>query len=311
MNTQQISLAQTFSTPTGASPTTANHPLSRHTALTILQAVASYPSCEQPLAWEKIKPGDLGLIHGVKTDVLDLPWKIQIPSQSLMLPGAELWLPTQPAMVMVQKPTWRMTGDRIRTPRFTNSDALRSLPDIREILSDNAIRDILEEEEEAEPDRIRGTASNQVIRDWGVDELDPETMQEVMRGFMQPDARFFGVSVVSTPNSDETNFVQQRMNEPWREPEESVNNFVRARAREDGFFRRIMPPLRITNDELDRQIPTEPGSFQFSDPHNLPRRQPVLVQSDEMQMLEFFAFETMGVAVMSEGVEEILSVDFS
>lgn len=38
---------------------------------------------------------------------------------------------------------------------------------------------------------------------------------------------------------------------------DAVNDFTRTRMREDGFFRRIMPALQITNDELDRQVDTD------------------------------------------------------
>lgn len=39
---------------------------------------------------------------------------------------------------------------------------------------------------------------------------------------------------------------------------DAVNDFVRTRMREDGFFfRRIMPLLSISNDELDRQVDTD------------------------------------------------------
>ena len=38
---------------------------------------------------------------------------------------------------------------------------------------------------------------------------------------------------------------------------DAVNDFTRTKMREDGFFRRIMPPLTITNDELDRQVDTD------------------------------------------------------
>jgi hypothetical protein len=41
---------------------------------------------------------------------------------------------------------------------------------------------------------------------------------------------------------------------------DAVNDFTRTKMREDGFYRRIMPPLTITNDELDRQVDTDqPG----------------------------------------------------
>ncbi len=38
---------------------------------------------------------------------------------------------------------------------------------------------------------------------------------------------------------------------------DAINDFTRTRVREDGFARRIMPPLQISNDELDRQYWTD------------------------------------------------------
>lgn len=47
--------------------------------------------------------------------------------------------------------------------------------------------------------------------------------------------------------------------DPMMEKEaiDAVNDFTRIKMREDGFFRRIMPPIPITNDELDRQVSTD------------------------------------------------------
>lgn len=42
-----------------------------------------------------------------------------------------------------------------------------------------------------------------------------------------------------------------------KEAEDALNAYTRTKMREDGFFRRIMPPLPITNDELDRQVSTD------------------------------------------------------
>jgi hypothetical protein len=36
-----------------------------------------------------------------------------------------------------------------------------------------------------------------------------------------------------------------------------VNDFTRTRMREDGFMRRMMPPVPISNDQLDRQLDTD------------------------------------------------------
>jgi hypothetical protein len=38
---------------------------------------------------------------------------------------------------------------------------------------------------------------------------------------------------------------------------DAVNDFTRVRMREDGFYRKIIPPLQIANDELDRQVDTD------------------------------------------------------
>jgi hypothetical protein len=38
---------------------------------------------------------------------------------------------------------------------------------------------------------------------------------------------------------------------------DAVNDFTRTKMREDGFYRRVMPPLQISNDELDRQVDTD------------------------------------------------------
>ena len=42
-----------------------------------------------------------------------------------------------------------------------------------------------------------------------------------------------------------------------KEAVDAVNDFTRTRMREDGFFRRVMPPVPISNDELDRQVTTD------------------------------------------------------
>lgn len=42
-----------------------------------------------------------------------------------------------------------------------------------------------------------------------------------------------------------------------KEAIDAVNDFTRTKMREDGFLRRIMPPIPISNDELDRQVTTD------------------------------------------------------
>ncbi len=64
---------------------------------------------------------------------------------------------------------------------------------------------------------------------------------------------------VSTKELNST-FVDKFMsndNEQTKQAQDAVNDFIRVRMREDGFLRRIIPPVQITNDELDRQVDTD------------------------------------------------------
>lgn len=58
---------------------------------------------------------------------------------------------------------------------------------------------------------------------------------------------------------NETLFEKLSSRDPIMEKEaiDAVNDFTRIKMREDGFFRRIMPPIPISNDELDRQVNTD------------------------------------------------------
>ena len=38
---------------------------------------------------------------------------------------------------------------------------------------------------------------------------------------------------------------------------DAVNEFTRTRVREAGFYRKIMPPVQVSNDDLDRQVDTD------------------------------------------------------
>lgn len=42
-----------------------------------------------------------------------------------------------------------------------------------------------------------------------------------------------------------------------KEAADAVNDFTRVKMREDGFARRILPPITISDDELDRQVDTD------------------------------------------------------
>lgn len=58
---------------------------------------------------------------------------------------------------------------------------------------------------------------------------------------------------------NEVVFEKLASNDPlqFKEAEDAINAYTRTKMREDGFFRRIMPPIPISNDELDRQVDTD------------------------------------------------------
>lgn len=61
----------------------------------------------------------------------------------------------------------------------------------------------------------------------------------------------------------EARMVNERLFEQLKTPGlekraiDAVNDFTRYKMREDGFYRRIIEPLQITNDQLDRQVDTD------------------------------------------------------
>lgn len=64
-------------------------------------------------------------------------------------------------------------------------------------------------------------------------------------------------SQAQTKLLNETLFEQLQTPGMEKQAIDAVNDFTRTKMREDGFYRRIMPPLQISNDELDRQVDTD------------------------------------------------------
>lgn len=58
---------------------------------------------------------------------------------------------------------------------------------------------------------------------------------------------------------NETLFEKLSSNDPAlvKQAQDAVNDFTRIKMREDGFFRRILPQVPITNDDLDRVVETD------------------------------------------------------
>lgn len=53
--------------------------------------------------------------------------------------------------------------------------------------------------------------------------------------------------------------LMEQLSTPGREKQaiDAVNDFTRTKMREDGFYRRVLPPVQISNDQLDRQVDTD------------------------------------------------------
>jgi len=53
--------------------------------------------------------------------------------------------------------------------------------------------------------------------------------------------------------------------------QEAITDFIRMRMREEGFFRQIIPPVQITNSDLDKQVDTDkPVKICEREPNNPP-----------------------------------------
>lgn len=67
------------------------------------------------------------------------------------------------------------------------------------------------------------------------------------------------LSQAETKMVNEATFEKLSSRDPMqiKEAVDAVNDFTRTKMREDGFMRQIMPPVPISNDELDRQVSTD------------------------------------------------------
>jgi hypothetical protein len=70
-----------------------------------------------------------------------------------------------------------------------------------------------------------------------------------MAGLKDPTPKLVNEAVYERITSDDPRMV--------KEAQDAINDYTRVKMREDGFWRRILPPVTITNDELDRQVDTD------------------------------------------------------
>lgn len=77
------------------------------------------------------------------------------------------------------------------------------------------------------------------------------------------------MSATSTNMLNQALFEQLNTPGLQKQAADAVNDYTRTKMREDGFLRKIMPPIPITNDELDRRIDTdEPWKIIDKEPNN-------------------------------------------
>jgi len=71
----------------------------------------------------------------------------------------------------------------------------------------------------------------------------------VSKGVAEPTTRLINDTVIDKLVSDDSSL--------RKEAQDAINDYTRLKMREDGFWRRILPPVTITNDQLDRQVDTD------------------------------------------------------
>lgn len=101
--------------------------------------------------------------------------------------------------------------------------------------------------------RPEGVSRRDFLRAMGV------TSTTVMLGGMgssvwKPEGVIARPGVPLTPNEVLFNMLASGNPDLGREAADAVNAFTRMKMREDGFYRRILPPIQITNDDLDREV---------------------------------------------------------
>ena len=64
---------------------------------------------------------------------------------------------------------------------------------------------------------------------------------------------------MSSPTAKEINsaLIDMFENGMQKEAQDAVTDFVRMRMREEGFLRQILPPVMVTDDDLDKQVDTD------------------------------------------------------
>lgn len=222
---------------------------------------------------------------------------------------------TLPMNLYVRGQKYRVTFDRIVTPRFTKDvDELRTYRmDIRQILSDNAIKDMLAEEDRkfiSTCNAAMGSAANATVTQSGLVQWETiyggitrDTLQDAFKILPKTISRLeVGTCLVNNLTIRELmkfgreemggDFSQDVFKNGWSE-----QNFMNAR-----WIISIKQDL----------IPTD-SMFMFADPKFLGKsfilEDTTLFVDRKAYMLEFFAYETLGGAIGNTNA--VARVDFA
>jgi hypothetical protein len=206
---------------------------------------------------------------------------------------------TLPTNLYIRGPRYRVMFDRIATPRFTKDvDELRTwIMDIRQVLSDNAIKDML-----AEEDGKFIRAVNTAIVGPGLTVPTSGTVQhEVIAGGITRDTLWDGLKVMpNTPSNLEVH-LQLVNNITIKEVGKFTHNEMGGTLSEDimknGWSLQKFMGVNWIITIKKGLVPTS-TAYQFADPKFIGKsyvlEDTTMYIRREAYMLEFFAYETMG-----------------
>jgi hypothetical protein len=217
-------------------------------------------------------------------------------------PAISLPFAAAPINIYIKSPRYRVLFDRILTPRFTKDvDELRTyVMDIRQVMSDNAIKDML-----AEEDSKFLSAVNTALGTVNVNNPISGVPQWVtISGGMSRDATIDGKKVMNRtpfllePARALTNFVSWKEFEKWGRDEMGgdlsqdviKNGLVEARFEKLDWL--------VT---IKRTLVPDQSVYYFSDPKFIGKsfilEDCTMFVKREYFMLEYFAYESMGGAI--------------
>lgn len=233
----------------------------------------------------------------------DSPAAVSVPFASL------------PMNRYIRGPRYRVMFDRILTPKFTKDvDELRTYDmDIRQILSDNSIKDLLAEEDGkwiATVNSLLGGAVNTVLTDTGVAQwvsiaggVTRDTMAEAMKVLPRTPSHLNAATILVN-NVTIWDYVK------WGRDE--VGGDMSQELLRTGFAEREMMGVRFIIT-IKRDLVPDGTIFMFAEPKFMGKffvlEDTTMYLDRRAYMLEFFAYESIGACIAN--VASIARVDFT